>query len=210
MLRLDVELLAGGRAQVKFEPVIDAGHLQDPNALCEPAAALGEFYCEAVQKGHRIELRLTGQTDAAAIGEWHVGVVDPFGAQSSGLASLQFFARRRNARRRLCIGEGVLALHRESVSFAVPQQPFLALAIALHVLRRSPGTVLPDDLRELGALKQADLRGGVARSTGADRVGLQHQHVLAGAGQQYRGDETGDPGADHRHVGESLTIREGA
>ena len=138
LLRLDVELLAGGGAHVKFEPVVDAGHLLDPNALRESAAALAEFDCEAVQQGHRIELCLSGETDAAVIRKWHVGVVDPLGGQSSGLASLQFLARRRNTRRRLRVGEGILALHREAMRFAVPQQPFLALAIALHVLRRRP------------------------------------------------------------------------
>ena len=199
--RLDVELLGGGSAHVKLEPLSGAGHFLDADALHEPAVALAEFGGEAVQQRHRIKLCLGAEAHAAAERERHVGVVDPLRIQSGCGTSLQFLAGRRNTLLGLRVGVGILVLHRDAMRFAVPQQPILALAVALHVLRRDLGAVLGDDLRQLGALQQADLRGGVARRAGAERVRLQHEHIPAGACQQHRGDQTGDSRTDDCHIG---------
>jgi hypothetical protein len=61
--------------------------------------------------------------------------------------------------------------------------------------------VLGHDLRQVSALQQADLGGGIAGGAGADGARLHHQHVLAGAGQQHRGHQARDTGAHDDDVG---------
>ena len=162
------------------------------NALRQPAAVLVEFDDQAVQQRHRIELRLVRQPDTAVIRERHVGVVHPFRVQPGGGARLQLGAPLTTPFSDLRVGVGILALHRDAVRLAVLNQPLLPFAIALHVLLAIFGPCLPTIFDILRALQQADLRGGVTGRACTRGVCLQHQHVLAGPGQQHRGDQSGD------------------
>jgi hypothetical protein len=54
-------------------------------------------------------------------------------------------------------------------------------------------------------LQQADLGGGISGGAGADRAGFQYQYVLAGASQQNRGHQPGDPSAHNDYFGVPAT-----
>ena len=94
LLGAHVELVAARRCARAVQAVALAETLLDPNALREASTALVEFYDEAVQQRHRIELRLRGEPDTAVERERHVGVVHPVDVQPRGLARLQFLAGR--------------------------------------------------------------------------------------------------------------------
>jgi hypothetical protein len=182
------------------QPVALAGHPPHPNTLDQAAVAFVQFHNQAVQEGHWVELGLSCQPDAAVERERYVGVVHPLDIQPGGLTRRQFLPCRRQTLFGLGVGVGILALHRQAVSLAMLNQPLQALQIALHVLLGGLHAVPADDFGQLGALQQADFRGGVAGGTGTGGEGLQHHDIPAGPGEQHGSDQPCDAGAYHDNV----------
>jgi hypothetical protein len=140
------------------ERIVFARNALHPCTLQEPTTTLIEFDDQAVQQRHRIELHLVGQSHAAVEGKRHVGrhigAVHPVGAETGGCACFEFLAGGGDALLGLRVGVGVFALYRNAVRLAVLHQPFLAFAVALHILTRGLLAMLGDDLGQLCALQQ--------------------------------------------------------
>src|SRR6185312_8069835 len=93
LIGLDDELVARGGAHMQCQLVTLTRNLLYANALREASTVLVEFSDQSVQKRHRVELSLAGETDATVKREGDVGVVDPVHGQPRCLARLEFGAR---------------------------------------------------------------------------------------------------------------------
>ena len=155
---------------------------------------------QCVQHVHRVELRLVGQHRRAVRRERGVDLVLPGHVQAEPGRGLVLAADGRDLARVGGVGERGPALHRDPGLRAEAEQPLHGLAVAVDVRAPDPLRLVPQDPGQAGALQQRQLRRRVARRHRPDRARLDDRDPPAGAGQQQRGRESGDPGTDDEVV----------
>lgn len=146
---------------------------------------------EGVEDVHRVELGLVGEHDAAERGERHVEVVDPPHPEAHRPCRIELAARGRDLARRGRVGDGVAGLHGDVVVVAEAQQPLLALEVGAHVGLGDLERLDMEHPRQLGALQERQLAGGVAGGHRPDVSRLDDGHAATRSGQQQGCGESG-------------------